>query len=137
MCGINYPPFVAVCRVADCEEDTWANNKVAPDEDWTQLVAMHDKMNEAGGPPSPYPHRADSQAKIYRDVNDRLWVTHAELLENGYKFVDDETVVFLNEKFYECMAFVEVSGGWWIREIVIDGAAESLEPSMFDSAPEA
>ena len=128
-CGINYPPFVSVCRV--CEEETWANSRATPDEDWTQLVEMHKKHRDDGVPPSIIPHRHDNQARIYKDSEGRLWVTHAELLDNGYRFIDDSTIVFLNGKFYECVVYVDKAGSWWIKEIVVDGAADHLEPAMF------
>lgn len=129
ICGINYPPFVAVCRA--CGDDTWANSRATPDEDWAQLAEMHKKRHEANDPPPLYPHRHDNQARIYRDSEGRLWVTHAELLENGYRFIDDDTVLYLNEEFYECIAFVEKAAAWLIKHIQVDGAAEHLEPAMF------
>lgn len=129
ICGINYPPYVAVCRA--CGDDTWANSRATPDEDWTQLVEMHKKRIEDDAPPPLYPHRYDNQARIYRDSEGRLWVTHAELLENGYRFIDDTTILYLNEEFYETLAFIEKAGAWYIRHIQVDGAADNLEPAMF------
>lgn len=136
ICGINFPPYVAVCRVKKCGETTWANSKHGPDDDWSELVAMHDKRNADDEAPSVYPHHHDNSAKVYRDSGDRLWVTHEALLGNGYRAITEDTIVYLNEKFYELQVFAQKAGAWLLEEIVVDGAADSLEPSMFSGPAE-
>lgn len=129
MCGINYPPFVAVCRA--CGEDTWAINRGEPDANWQELVSMHEQRIAADAPASPYPHRHDNEAPIYRDARGLLWVTHTDLLGNGYRSVTEDMILYINGKFFEAQGFSEGAGAWLIEEVQVDGAADSLEPSMF------
>jgi hypothetical protein len=96
---------------------------------------MHQKRIAENGPVSPYPHRADNEAAIYRDSGDRLWVTHADLLSNGYRAVTEDTILYINSKFYEAQGFSDSGGAWLIEEVIVDGAADSLEPSMFGGDP--
>lgn len=98
---------------------------------------MHRLRIEADEPVSVYPHRADNEATIYRDSGDRLWVTHADLLKNGYRAVTEDSILYLNEKFYECQTYSNRAGSWLIEEVLVDDAAESLEPHHFNASSEA
>ena len=130
ICGINYPVFVAQCRVAECQETTWPLLNDDPDEDWQEQVARRNSNEELV---SPYPHPPDARARIYRDENERLWVTHAELLHVGYRNLTDDSIIFVNGSFYELQGYAGAAGAWWLEEVVVDGAADSLEPGMFDA----
>lgn len=66
---------------------------------------------------SNYPHQFDNSARLYRDEQDRLWVTHTELLENGYQYIEDFDIVYLNGTFYELQAYMEKPDAWWIEAI--------------------
>lgn len=66
---------------------------------------------------STYPHQYDNAARIYRDLQDRLWVTHTDLLENGYQAIEDFDIVYLNGNFYELQAYMEKPDAWWIEEV--------------------
>ena len=133
MCGINYPPFIAVCRA--CGDNTWALSKHSPDENWQELAQMHKQRIEDDAPPPLYPHRHDNEAPVYKDSGGRLWVTHADLLENGYRSVTEDTILYLNGKFFEAQGYSDNGGAWLIEEVVVDGAADSLDPSMFGGEP--
>lgn len=132
MCGINFPPFVAVCRA--CGDNTWPIQKIDPDENWQELVAMHQRNIEDNEPESIFPHRADNAANVYRDRGNRLWITHADLLANGYQSVTEDTILYINGKFYEAQGYAETPASWLIEEVIVDGAADSLEPSQFDDS---
>jgi hypothetical protein len=134
LCAINYPTYVRQCKVKDCGEPTWPVTKSMADDDWQDRVKMLDAQNESSEPTeaSPYPHPPDARARIYK-AKDKLWVTHAELLHAGYRNLTEDSIVFLNENFYELQGYAEGAGAWWIAEVVTEGAAESLEPWMFDA----
>lgn len=95
---------------------------------------MHKKRLDDDAPASVYPHRHDNEAPIYRDSGERLWVTHADLLANGYRSVTEDTVLYINGRFFEAQGYADAAGAWLIEEVKVDGAANSLEPSMFDSS---
>lgn len=66
------------------------------------------------------PHDPDNTARIYEDKGGRLWVTHEELLECGYRELSDFDIVYLNGTFYELQAHIRESDSWWIEEVPID-----------------
>lgn len=92
---------------------------------------MHQKIIAESGPASPFPHQHDNEAPIYRDSGDRLWVTHTDLLANGYRSVTEDSIFWLNGRFYEAQGYSDGGGAWLVEEVVVEGAAESLEPQMF------
>ncbi len=106
-------------------------NNNGPDDDWQDLVNMHKKRIAEDAPESIYPHRHDNEAPVYRDSGGRLWVTHADLLANGYRAVTEDTILYINHTFYEAQGFAEPAGAWLIEEVTMEGAADSLEPHMF------
>jgi hypothetical protein len=68
---------------------------------------------------SVYPHRHDNAARIYRDKDGRLWVTHTELLQNGYRNLEDFDIVYLNDKFYELSGYAPKANSWWLEEVEV------------------
>lgn len=63
-----------------------------------------------------YPHKHDSQARIYTDEKGRLWVTHHELLDAGYSNLESFSIVYLNGKFYELQGHANSANAWWVEE---------------------
>ena len=82
---------------------------------------------------SIYPHRHDNSARIYRK-DGQLWVTHTELLQSGYRNIEDFDIVYLNDKFYELQGFVEKPDAWWIEEVDIGALPETPPVQASDSA---
>lgn len=64
-----------------------------------------------------YPHDVDNHAVIYEDEGGRLWVTHEDLLQCGYRAISDFDVVYLNGKFYELQAHINRANSWWVEEV--------------------
>lgn len=75
---------------------------------------------------SVYPHRHDSKAQIYTK-GDNLFVSHAELLENGYEALEDFDIVYLNGTFYELQGYVEKPDAWWIEAVDIPEAEANAD----------
>lgn len=71
---------------------------------------------------SIYPHKHDNAARIYRDKDGRLWVTHTELLQNGYRNLEDFDIIYLNGRFYELQSHVKKPDAWWIEEVEVGDA---------------
>lgn len=66
------------------------------------------------------PHDPDNKARIYEDKDGRLWVTHEELLQCGYRLIEDFDIVYLNGVFYELQAHIRKSDSWWIEEVPLN-----------------
>lgn len=66
------------------------------------------------------PHDADNTARIYTDKRGLLWVTHQELVDCGYRGLEDFDVVYLNGKFFELQAHISEANAWWIEEIPVE-----------------
>ena len=82
---------------------------------------------------SIYPHKHDNAARIYRG-KDRLWVAHIELLQNGYRNLEDFDIVYLNGKFYELQGYAEKPDAWWLEEVDVNGLPETPpEPEASES----
>lgn len=76
-----------------------------------------------------YPHRHNNAAPIY-ELDGKLWVTHADLLDNEYESLEDFSIVYLNGKFYELQGYVNKPDAWWIEEVETDNVTpDSLETS--------
>lgn len=74
---------------------------------------------------SIYPHRHDNKARVYTDARGRKWVTHTELLDQGYENLEDFSIVYLNKKFYELQGYAEKPDAWWLEEVEEDGLPET------------
>lgn len=83
----------------------------------------------------PYPHRYNAVARIYEAADGRLWVTHEELLEAGYQSIEADTVLWLNNTFYEVQGYSSTGGSWWIE--AIDPEAEFADLPVLSDADEA
>lgn len=65
---------------------------------------------------SIYPHKADAVAQVYESEG-LNWVTHQDLLDAGYLALEDFSIVFLNNVFYELQGYAEKPNAWWIEEV--------------------
>lgn len=128
LCSFDYPTNIQRCLI--CMERTWFLKSEDPPDDWRQQVKER-KAKQQEDTQSMYPHRFDNKARIYEGKGN-LWVTHAELLDAGYKSIEAGTILYLNETFYEVAGFAESAESWWIEEVPVEGVGESLEPAMFD-----
>jgi len=79
------------------------------------------------------PHDADNEARIYEDKRGMLWVTHAELLECGYRGLEDFDIVYLNGTFYELQGHIKESDSWWIEEVSTEEAEQAQEVAEGES----
>lgn len=76
------------------------------------------------------PHTADNTARIYEDEKGHLFITHEELLQCGYRGLEDFDVVYINGRFYELLAYIRKPKAWWVEEIEIPEAEEEAEPAQ-------
>lgn len=112
--------------------------KNPPDEDWQQKVAM--SLGEAVylEPKLAYgfAHPRENVSIPVQFANDRLWLRHADLTENGYTNLEAGSIVWVNDHFYELQGRSHVGRKsdywWWVEEIVTEGAADDLTPAMFE-----
>lgn len=129
ICSIQYPPFVEVCRI--CGEETWPMFKTGPDEDWEERLAREIGEGVFVDPPRPIAyavqHPPDVQLPLHiRDG--RLWISHAGLIDAGYRYLEDGSIVFVGGRFYELAGYWEAQGLWWVEEIVTDGCFGEVTP---------
>lgn len=126
-CGISYPPTMTRCLVPDCQEALWAQYNDPPDEDW------HEKVAEKGGIPAVYSavHPADAWVNVVM-LKDHLFCKHEHLLKVGYTTLEAGSIVYINDAFYELEGYSPSTGYWLITEIVPEGMADDLHPSMFE-----
>ena len=126
VCSINFPPHITQCPV--CEESLLLSPYSLADENWED--AARSLLEE--GPEfmfiffELYPHKADNNVPT-RLESGQLWVDHRHVLEAGYGGVEDGTILFLNNIFYEVQGWSNKREAWWIQEI--DPASE------FDDVP--
>jgi PAS domain-containing protein len=71
-------------------------------------------------------HNVDNYVRLYLDSNGLIWVTHEELLNCGYRNIEDFDIVYLNERFYELQGYMRAVRSWWIE--VVDTGEETETP---------
>jgi hypothetical protein len=115
------------CLVPDCQEQLWPQYVDPPDADW------HEKVAEKGGIPAIYSavHPADAWVNIM-ELKDHLFVKHQHLLNVGYTSLQADSIVYLNDTFYELEGYSQTTGYWLISKVEIEGAADELHPAMFE-----
>lgn len=84
-----------------------------------------------------YPHDADNKAVIYVDDGGREWVTHEDLLQCGYRAIEDFDVVYLNKRFYELQAHIRRPNAWWIEEVDTETEEEAEQASATPESEQA
>lgn len=137
-CDLNYPAELDSKACGVCGEQLVLSDELEPSPDWWPravlgiapaveldvLAAFLDQLEE--DEESIYPHRYDAHAPIYRDSGGRLWVTHQDLIYNGYPRPDDFMVVWLNNAFFELQGFLKSAQAWWIEKIDVERAFDDL-----------
>ena len=116
-CGITFPDHHKTCLVTECRSPLLFSPVGKADLDWSEQVM---KRNMQGG------------AAIITDHHGQTWLSDEDANLLGYTMALGAILELAGD-------FYEVNGrhrdnGWWVGKIVIEGAAESLEPRMFRGA---
>lgn len=84
---------------------------------------------------SAYPHKHDNAAPIYKKKG-LHYVTHADLIDNGYEYLEDFSIIYINGEFWELQAHVPKVNAWWIERVPTEGVIDELPPQAEEEAAE-
>jgi hypothetical protein len=114
-CAIDYPTTFRTCLVKECRATLHHSPYGTSDANWEARVKVR---NGNGG------------IEIRVDRNGQCWVSGSdvELLEYAVTVGD---ILDLGGTFYEVNGYSRPRDAYWLEEVIVEGAAESLEPHMF------
>lgn len=127
MCGISWPPEFDHCP--KCGDGVWQQHHTDPDPDWQD--ELEEVEIEEPGFDGPYPHPPDGRCDVH-EVRGHLFLKHAALIAHGYRWLEDGSIVYLNDTFYELEGYSQSTGYWLVSIVETEGAADDLHPSMFE-----
>ena len=125
-CGVNYPHDVPFehCPRCDTIVDDWEDDEVTPD--WEDNVFIQ-IINE---PETTDTHPVNNIVHILTlDAPAPPWnfVAHEDLLNMGYRNLEDFDIVRLNGTYYELEGYLEGADCWWIESINVDKEVREME----------
>jgi len=104
--------------------------KTGPDEDWREKVRKSlgfDPPEEEQKVAFALPHPPDLSIALHI-ADGRMWVPHDVLIDAGYSYLEDGSIVFVNNRFYELIGYSQSRKMWWVEELVVDGAFDDITP---------
>lgn len=119
VCAFNYPMHLDLDLCPVCGHELTYFDNIEPMEDWQKVLKMAAAKD---GPVAilqldpPYPPW--------------LFVSHDDLLAQGYTHLEDFDVVQLNGTSYELQGYLGASNCWWIEEIVEADEVERLRKEL-------
>lgn len=127
MCSVQYPPNMEKCPI--CGQITWGMRKSGPDTDWRDKVsrALGDAEEEQQKIAYAPQHPSDLEIAFHIDAG-KMWVPHAVLIDSGYSLLEDGSVVFINNRFYELQGYSYSRKMWWVEEFEVDGIFDDITP---------
>jgi hypothetical protein len=107
--------------------------KTGPDDDWRDRVRRElgfdpaTETEEQEGGAFALPHPPDLSISLHI-AEGRMWVPHDVLIDAGYRFLEDGSIVFINNRFYELIGHSQTRKMWWIEEFLVDGVFDDITP---------
>lgn len=114
-CAINYPANFLTCLVKDCRTALLTSPHGVADPGWQEKVS---KRNAQGG------------VDIHTDRRGQTWISKSDAERLAY-IVEIGTILEVGDTFFEVSGWSPTKEAYWLEEVIVDGAADSLEPAMF------
>lgn len=129
LCAINYPYYKDLKLCDICGEKTVFFYDLFPSPDWVERVQAEKKQPVVewvdGHPVQKEPCTISTASLGGTPV---IWIPHGDLLDMGYRHLEDFDVVYVNGLYWELQAFYRGIGCWWVEGIDAEASAPDYPP---------